>query len=53
MFAPQVWPAYFSKAKGCEIWDIVGNHYYDMSINGVGSCLLGYADPDVSEAVIK
>ena len=22
MFAPNVWPAYFSKAKGCEIWDL-------------------------------
>ncbi len=53
MFAPDVWPAYFSKAKGCEIWDLDGNHYYDMSTNGIGSCLLGFADPDVSEAVIK
>jgi glutamate-1-semialdehyde 2,1-aminomutase len=48
MFAPDVWPAYFSKAKGCEIWDIDGNHYYDMSTNGIGSCMLGYADPDVT-----
>ena len=53
MFAPDVWPAYFSRAKGCEVWGIDGNHYYDMSTNGIGSCLLGYADPDVSEAVIK
>jgi glutamate-1-semialdehyde 2,1-aminomutase len=53
MFAPDVWPAYFSKAKGCEIWDIDGNHYYDMSTNGIGSCMLGYADPDVTEAVVR
>lgn len=53
MFAPEVWPAYFAKAKGCEIWDIDGNHYYDMSTNGIGSCMLGYADPDVTEAVVK
>ena len=53
MFAPDVWPAYFSKAKGCEIWDIDGNHYYDMSTNGIGSCMLGYADEDVTEAVVK
>ena len=53
MFAPDVWPAYFSKAKGCEIWDIDGNHYYDMSTNGIGSCILGYADPDVTEAVVR
>ena len=53
MFAPDVWPAYFSKAKGCEVWDLDGNHYYDMSLNGIAACLLGYADPDVSEAVIR
>ena len=47
------WPAYFTKAKGCEVWDLDGNHYYDMTTNGIGSCLLGYADPDVSRAVIE
>lgn len=51
MFAPGKWPAYFSKAYGCEIWDLDGKHYYDMTSNGLGSCLLGYADPDVSAAV--
>ena len=24
MFLPKKWPAYFSKAKGCEIWDLDG-----------------------------
>ena len=52
-FAPGQWPSYFTKAKGCEVWDIDGNHYYDMTTNGIGSCLLGYADPDVSASVIK
>lgn len=51
-FAPDQWPAYFKKAKGCEVWDLDDKHYYDMSLNGVGSCILGYADPDVSKAVI-
>ena len=53
MFLPDYWPAYFSKAKGCECWDLDGRHYYDMTTNGIGACLLGFADPDVSEAVIK
>jgi glutamate-1-semialdehyde 2,1-aminomutase len=53
MFLPDYWPAYFSKAKGCECWDMDGRHYYDMTTNGIGACLLGFADPDVSEAVIK
>ena len=52
-FAPQQWPPYFVKASGCEVWDVDGNHFYDMTTNGIGSCLLGYADPDVSEAVIR
>jgi len=51
-FAPDQWPAYASRAKGCEIWDLDGNHYYDMTTNGIGACLLGFADPDVSKAVI-
>ncbi|OHB61503.1 MAG: aminotransferase class III [Planctomycetes bacterium GWF2_42_9] len=53
MFLPGYWPAYFSKAKDCECWDLDGRHYYDMTTNGIGACLLGFADPDVSEAVIK
>lgn len=52
-FAPNQWPSYFTKAKGCELWDLDGNHYYDMTTNGIGACLLGYADPDVSAAVIN
>lgn len=52
-FAPDQWPSYFTKAKGCELWDVDGNHYYDMTTNGIGACLLGYADPDVSKAVVE
>jgi glutamate-1-semialdehyde 2,1-aminomutase len=52
-FAPDQWPNYFSRAKGCEIWDIDDKHYYDLTTNGIGACLLGYADPDVSAAVIR
>jgi len=51
-FAPGQWPAYFSKAQGCEVWDLDGNHYYDMSSNGISACLLGFCDPDVNTAVI-
>lgn len=52
MYAPEQWPNYAARAKGCEVWDLDGNHYYDMTTNGIGACLLGYADPDVSHAVI-
>ena len=50
-FAPDQWPAYFSEARGCEVWDLDGRHYYDMSTNSVGACLLGYCDSDVTRAV--
>lgn len=52
-FAPDQWPSYFAKAKGCEVWDIDGNRYYDMTTNGIGACLLGYADDDINAAVIN
>ncbi len=51
MFLPGLWPAYYSRAKGAEIWDLDGNRYVDMSYSGLGACVLGYADPDVDEAV--
>jgi len=51
MFAPGQWPAYFRDARGCEVWDLDGRHYYDMSHNAVGACLLGYAHPAVTQAV--
>lgn len=52
-FLPGLWPSYYAKAKGCEVWDIGGNHYYDFAQMGVGSCVLGYADDDVDDAVVK
>ncbi|HOF38773.1 MAG TPA: aminotransferase class III-fold pyridoxal phosphate-dependent enzyme [Candidatus Hydrogenedentes bacterium] len=51
MFAPGQWPAYYREARGCEVWDLDGRHYYDLSIHGIGASLLGYADPDVTRAV--
>ena len=51
MHAPEQWPAYYARAKGAEIWDLDGRKFVDMSYSGIGSCILGYADPDVDEAV--
>ena len=31
---PENWPSYFSKSKGCEVWDLDGNHYYDCFLMG-------------------
>jgi len=51
MFLPDLWPAYYSKSKGCQIWDLDGIQYTDMSYMGIGSCILGYADTTVNNAV--
>ena len=53
MFLPDQWPAYFSKAKGCKVWDLDGNEYIDMSIMGIGTNTLGYGQADVDDAVRK
>jgi len=53
MFTQGVWPGYYKKAKGAEIWDLDGNKYVDMSIGGIGATILGYADDDVDHAVIE
>lgn len=51
MFLPDQWPSYFSKAKGCTVWDLDSNAYTDMSIMGIGTNTLGYGHPEVDDAV--
>ncbi len=51
MYLPNLWPSYYSKAKGYKIWDLDGNEFNDFATMGVGSCVLGYADPDVNARV--
>lgn len=51
MFLPEQWPCYYAKARGVEVWDLDGRRYVDMSIGGIGATVLGYADPDVDDAV--
>lgn len=53
MFLPGKWPAYFSKAKGCKVWDLDGKSYHDVSIMGVGTNILGYGNSEVDSAVRK
>lgn len=52
-FLPGRWPSYYSKAKGCRVWDLDGNEYIDCCIMGVGTNTLGYAREEVDEAVIR
>ena len=50
MFLPEHWPSYFSKSKGCEVWDLDGNKYIDtLMMPGTNS--LGYNYAEIDEAV--
>ena len=53
LFLPKKWPAYFSKTKGCKIWDLENKKYFDLSFMGVGTNLLGYSNKFVDKAVKK
>lgn len=43
-------PIYAERASGARFWDVDGFEYIDW-MSGIGSILLGYADPEVDEAV--
>ena len=51
-FLPNFWPVYYKKAKGCKIWDLENNIFYDFAGMGVTSCTLGYADNEINKAII-
>lgn len=53
MFLPNLWPAYYSEAKGCYVWDLDGKRYTDMSFMGIGACVLGYSNSDVNASAIN
>ena len=53
MFLPNHWPAYYQKASGIEITTLDGIKMKDFSYMGIGSCILGYKDPDVNREVHK
>ena len=50
-YAPDIWPTYFERALGVEIWDLDGRRYIDMAQMGIGAAILGYANPEVNKAV--
>lgn len=53
MFLPEQWPSYFSKSKGCKVWDLDGKEYIDMCIMGVGTNVLGYGNAEVDSVVLN
>ncbi|MDA9560652.1 aminotransferase class III-fold pyridoxal phosphate-dependent enzyme [Schleiferiaceae bacterium] len=53
LFLPNLWPSYYSKAKGCNIWDLDDNKFTDFSHMGVGTNSLGYCNEMVDNQVIS
>ena len=53
LFLPNKWPAYYSKSEGCHVWDLDKKKYIDISLMGVGTNTLGYANSKVDNAVRK
>ncbi|MEI6194104.1 MAG: aminotransferase class III-fold pyridoxal phosphate-dependent enzyme [Verrucomicrobiota bacterium] len=51
-YAPDIWPTYFERASGVEIWDLDGRRFIDMAQMGIGAAILGYANPEVNQAVV-
>ena len=47
---PDKWPAYFTKAKKINLWDLEGNKYLDMFC-AVGTSILGYCNNKVNKSV--
>ena len=51
LFLPDQWPSYFSKSKGCNVWDLDNKKLIDCSIMSAGTNILGYANDSVDLAV--
>lgn len=46
-----IYPIVATRTNGCRIWDLDGNEYVD-ALNGFGSNFFGYANPDITQAVV-
>src|SRR4051812_34370710 len=46
-----VGPTHFSRSVGCRVIDVEGNEYIDCTM-ALGAVALGYAEPEVTQAVI-
>jgi len=52
-FLPGMWPTYFNKTKGCNVWTLENKKLIDFSLMGVGTNILGYSRKEVDNAVMK
>ena len=51
-FLPYKWPTYYSKAKGCSVWNLDGKKFDDFSAMGIGTSLLGYSKNIINKKVM-
>ena len=47
------WPTYYSKAKGITVWGIDKKKYFDFTMVGIGTSVLGYSDPEINKIAIR
>ena len=52
-FLPYKWPIYYSKARGCSVWDLDGKRFDDFSAMGIGTSLLGYSNSVINKKVMS
>jgi len=52
LYSLDLWPTYFLKAKGVNVWDLSNRKYLDMSLMGIGTNILGYANHNINKKVI-
>jgi glutamate-1-semialdehyde 2,1-aminomutase len=52
-YAPDIWPSYFSRSSGVSVVDLDGNNFIDMAQMGIGSAILGYAHPELTNSVAE
>ena len=52
-YLPEIWPSHYKKSYGCKILSSDKKIYYDLSLMGVGTNILGYSNKNVDKAVTK
>jgi glutamate-1-semialdehyde 2,1-aminomutase len=52
-YCPGIYPSHYTWAHGNQVIDTNGEPYTDFSTMGIGTCILGYGDPDVDAEVIS
>tara|TARA_A100000164_G_C21925839_1_gene783010 strand:- start:400 stop:1731 length:1332 start_codon:yes stop_codon:yes gene_type:complete len=51
LYLPNKWPAYFTKARKINVWDLKGVKYLDM-LCAVGTSVLGYSNEEVNKSIL-